>query len=118
MKEDLRTIGFLITALATSPKDPAQAIRSAMLLKDQGNEVEIFLIGDGVYLIRPGQEGAAPEALAKALQKGIKVLVSEDHLMAAGLHKAPLPEGAVMASNPAKQVVLKTMEEWARVLVC
>ena len=118
MTGDDGTYGFLITALATSPKDPGQILRSAIKKREEGAKVEIFLMGDGVYLIKKGQSGPAPEALVHALELGCDILVSLDHLLAAGIANDEIPDGATVVKNPCRQIAWKSMEEWDRIIVC
>jgi len=118
MTGDDRTYGFLITALATSAKDPGQILRSAIKKREEGAKVDIFLMGDGVYLIKKGHTGPAPEALAKAHELGCNILVSIDHLKAAGIPEDELPAGAKAVKSPCKEIAWKTMEEWDRTIIC
>lgn len=116
--EENITYGFLITALATSAKDPGQVIRAAIRKKQEGARVELFLTGDGVYLIRKGQSGPAYEAMSKALAIGMDIFVSADHLLAAGIPVDKLPEGVEPVRKPCRRIAIKTMEEWDKVIVC
>jgi len=113
------TFGFIITSTATSGKDPGQLLRAALSKRKEGAEVGIFLIGDGVYLVSsdPKKEPAAT-ALSAVLKAGAKVFVSKDHLDAAGIASASLPKGALLVDKPYKELVMKVMEEWDRVVVC
>jgi len=118
MSGDDKMYGFLITALATSAKDPGQILRSAIKKREEGAKVEIFLMGDGVYLIKKGQSAPASEALAKAHELGCEILVSLDHILAAGIPEDELPDGVKVVKNPCRQIAWKSMEEWDRIIVC
>jgi predicted peroxiredoxin len=118
MAGDDRTYGFLITALASSPKDPGQVLRSAIKKREEGAKVEIFLMGDGVYLIKKGSSTQASEALEKAMEIGCAIMLSNDHLMAAGISQDELPEAAEVVKNPCRAIAWKSMEEWDRIIVC
>jgi sulfur relay (sulfurtransferase) DsrF/TusC family protein len=115
----ITTFGFIITSTSTSVKDPGQLLRAALSKRKEGAEVGIFLIGDGVYLVSlDAKKDAAAKALSEAMSAGAKVLVSKDHLEAAGLAVARLPKGALLVDKPYKELVMKVMEEWDRVVVC
>lgn len=113
--EEPRTHGFVITAPMSSAKDPAQILRIALSKRKEGADVTIFLIGDGVYMATRGHADQGVEALVKA---GASLLVSEPHLRAAGLSKTMLVEGAELIDRTYKELVVKVMEEWDRVVVC
>jgi len=113
------TFGLIITSTSSSAKDPGQLLRAAVAKCKEGAEVGIFLIGDGVYLATSNpKEDKATKALSEALKAGAKVFVSKDHFDAIGLPGARLPTGMQLLEQPYKNLILKVMEDWDKVVVC
>jgi predicted peroxiredoxin len=113
------TIGFIITSTSSSAKDPAQLLRTAAAKRKEGAEVGIFLIGDGVYIATSSpKQDLASKALSAALRAGARVFVSKDHFDAVGLAADRLPKGMQLLEQPYKNLVLKVMEDWDKVVVC
>jgi sulfur relay (sulfurtransferase) DsrF/TusC family protein len=113
------TLGLIITSTSSSAKDPGQLLKAALATCKEGAEVGIFLIGDGVYIATSNpKEDKATKALFDALKAGAKVFVSKDHFDAIGLPSARLPKGMQLLEQPYKNLVLKVMEDWEKVVVC
>jgi predicted peroxiredoxin len=113
------TFGLIITSTSSSAKDPGQLLRAAVAKCKEGAEVGIFLIGDGVHLATSNpNEDKATKALSEALNAGAKVFVSKDHFDAIGLSSTSLPKGVQLLEQPYKNLILKVMEDWDKVVVC
>lgn len=114
-----RTLGLIITSTSSSAKDPGQLLRAAASKSKAGMEVGIFLIGDGVYIATSNpKEDKATRALTDAIKSGAKVFISKDHFDAVGLSADRLPKGMQLLEQPYKNLVLKVMEDWDKVVVC
>src|SRR5918999_3520545 len=110
----------VLVHLATGPENPtrgALALLVARTAVDEGNDVQVFLAGDGVQYARPatastaqgigtGSFGEHWEALASA---GVPIYLSSMSSNARGLEPESAAEGVEMAP-PAKLIELAT---WA-----
>ena len=97
-----------------APEDPLQILRVARGMQREGHQIELFLIGDGVWLARSGHPKTTT-MLSELLTNGARVIISGDHLKASGMDVGSLVKGIEVASKPFEVMVEHIMERWDRV---
>ena len=76
----------------------------------------MFLISDGVWLVKKGQKSTVAKSFQHLLTSGIDVQVSSDHLDAAGISRDDIVDGVEVTTNIYKDLVLTVMEKWDEVI--
>ena len=119
MHEDQVTGGFgiIIARTAAASENAISSLELAQDLLANGNQVGIFLIGDGIYLAKQGKTQAAA-LISSLLAKGAKVFASPEHLKASGFSKARLVSGIEVVEDTYKDLVDFVMERYEKVLSC
>jgi len=110
-------IGFVITKPPLESGAVAGILRTALDAINDGKSVGLFLISDGVWLAKPGQENEAFTLFNELRGKGVPVTASSDHLLSAGIPEDGIVEGVEVARKPYKALVATVMEEWDKVMV-
>ncbi len=110
-------LGFVITKPPLETGAVAGILRTALDSLDDGRSVGLFLISDGVWLAKTGQDNEAFTLFNELLRKGVPVTASGDHLLAAGIPEDGMADGVEVSRKPYKDLVLNVMEEWDRVMV-
>lgn len=111
------SLGVVLTRGPYSSGGAEDALELALAAQEAGDGVALFLISDAVWLARQGQEGPLLARLRAFQQAGGEVLVSGEHLQAAGLSPQALVEGATVLPDPYDALVDQVMERWDRVVV-
>lgn len=109
-------LGIVITKSAYGSGEVENALSMGAEALGLGEGVDLFLLGDGVWLVRRGNSGVVSELFQRFVGAGGKVYVSEPHLKAGGLN---LNEGAgnfELASDPYDVLVDLLMEKWDRAI--
>ncbi len=81
-----------------------------------GDQVDLFLLGDGVWLIKRGSTGLVSELFNRFVEMGGKVYVSEPHLKAGGLNPGEATNTLEIAEDPYDTLVDLLMEKWDRAI--
>ena len=79
-------IGFIITK---SPLESTLGLGFLELAKkavDSGKKIWIFFISDGIWFVKKNQKNQTVQQLQNLIKKNSTILVSNDHLEAAGIH--------------------------------
>ncbi|MEE9202978.1 MAG: thioredoxin family protein [Dehalococcoidia bacterium] len=111
------TLGIILTRGPYSSGGAEDAVGLALASQEAGDRVGLFLISDGVWLAHRGQEGPLLGSLVAFQGAGGEVLVSGEHLQAAGLSPQALVEGATVLPDPYDALVDRVMEHWDRVII-
>ena len=110
-------LGIILTRAPYSSGGAEDAVELALAAQEAGDRVSLFLISDGVWLAHKGQEGPLLSRLRSFQEAGGEVVVSGDHLQAAGLSPEALVEGAQVVTDPYDDLVDRVMERWDKVMV-
>ena len=108
-------VGFVITATASREQEPLRMLAMARSIQERGDHVDLFLLGDGVQLIRGSGTGSL-DALGELAEMGSRVFLSGEHLKASGADVESLPHWAETVERPYDILVKLSMEEWDRVV--
>ncbi|MBA3044831.1 MAG: DsrH/TusB family sulfur relay protein [Candidatus Thermoplasmatota archaeon] len=109
-------IGLVITK---SPFESPLLEASLKMLEDaiaQGHSGDIFLISDGVFLVKSGQKSRIANIFSKLLESCDIVIASKDHLMAAGISPEEMLENIEISESPYDDLVDQVMEKWEKVV--
>ena len=109
-------IGFMITKAPLESGLVSNALKIAQGALDQGKKVALFLISDGVWLVKKGQKNNVAELFGKLLSEGVQVTASEVHLAAAGINEKDIQDGVTVTKKSYKDLVLQVMEQWRKVV--
>jgi hypothetical protein len=108
------TYGFILSRTSVAPEDPLQILKVARGMQREGHNVEMFLIGDGVWLAKSGHPKSST-IVGELLTNGARVIISGDHLKASGMDNGTLVKGTEVASKPFEVMVEHIMERWDKV---
>jgi sulfur relay protein TusB/DsrH len=111
------SFGIIIARTAAASENAISSLELAQDLLAQGNQVGIFLIGDGIYLGKQGKTQAAV-LIANLLIKGAKIYASSEHLKASGISKERLVSGIELVEDTYKDLVDFVMERYEKVVSC
>lgn len=111
-----RDIGFVITKAHLESGLVHNALGIAENAIQQGKTVGIFLISDGVWLVKKNQQNHVAERFVKLLDSGMQVIASKEHLMAAGISDDDVLEGVTITKRVYKDLVTNVMENWKKVM--
>ena len=117
MTDPTTDIGFVITKPPLETGAVAGVLRTALDAVNDGRSVGLFLISDGVWLAKAGQENKAFTLFNELLGKGVSVTASGDHLLAAGIPEDGVVEGVEVTRKPYKALVATVMDDWWKVMV-
>ena len=110
-------LGLVLTRGPYSSGGAEDVLELALSAQEAGDRVGLFLISDGVWLARKGQEGPLLGRLMAFLAAGGELLVSGEHLLAAGLSPDALVEGATVLPDPYEGLVDRVMDDWEKVII-
>jgi sulfur relay protein TusB/DsrH len=111
------SFGIIIARTAAASENAISSLELAQDLLASGNQVGVFLIGDGIYLAKQGKTSAAA-LITTLIAKGAKVFASPEHLKASGLSKERLVSGIEVVEDTYKDLVEFVMERYEKVLSC
>jgi sulfur relay (sulfurtransferase) complex TusBCD TusD component (DsrE family) len=110
-------VGLILTRPPVSEEDAENALQTGLSSLATGDEVDLFLLSDGVWAARKGLGGRVGELLTAFQSAGGRVHVSGEHLRAGGLAAEQLRPGVEIAPDGLDRLVDLVMEEWDRVVV-
>ncbi|MDP6101299.1 MAG: DsrE family protein [Dehalococcoidia bacterium] len=113
----LITLGIILTRGPFSSGGAEDAVELAAAARESGDKVGLFLISDGVWLAHKGQEGPLAGRLAAFQKAGGEVLVSGEHLVAAGLSQESLVDDVTVLPEPYDELVDLVMERWDKAII-
>jgi sulfur relay (sulfurtransferase) DsrF/TusC family protein len=111
------TLGVLLTKAPEGSEDAQNALLAAKEALAAGHQAALFLLSDGVWAAKKGQQGPLAQGLADLLQNGGRVYASGEHLKASGLTPEKLVEGVAVADDAFGCLVDLIMDEWDKVIV-
>jgi len=117
MTDQKADIGFVITKPPLETGAVASTLKIAIEARKSGKSVGLFLISDGVWLAKAGQENEASALFGELIADGVPATASGDHLLAAGIPEDGLVGGVEVAKKPYKALVANVMEDWDKVMV-
>jgi len=91
------------------------ALSFAMPAMKVGDPVDIFLIGDGVWLARTNLGGEIGKMMSRFLEGG-RVYASGPHLEAGGIDPASIRKDIEICRKPYDALTDLIMERWDRVV--
>jgi sulfur relay (sulfurtransferase) complex TusBCD TusD component (DsrE family) len=110
------SIGIVITKSAYGSGEVENALSIGSDALRMGDQVDLFLLGDGVWLVKRGSSGAVSELFNRFMEMGGKVYVSEPHLKAGGLSLSEATDNLEIAEDPYDTLVDLLMEKWNRAI--
>ncbi|MFQ5888310.1 MAG: hypothetical protein ACE5HY_06400 [Candidatus Hydrothermarchaeales archaeon] len=109
-------IGIIITKTPNANEDVSNTLAMGEEALKVGNQVELFLLSDGVWVGKRGNT-IAEKRLSDLIKDGCKVNASKKHLKACGLEKKKLVKGINIADDPYDELVDLVMEKWDKVVI-
>ncbi len=109
-------IGIIITKTPNANEDVENALAMVEEALKVGNQVELFLLSDGVWVGKKGN-ALAEGRLSDLIKDGCKVKASGKHLKACGLEKNKLVDGVNISDDPYDDLVDLVMERWDKVVI-
>ena len=109
-------IGIIITKTPNANEDVENALAIGEKALNVGNQVELFLLSDGVWVGKRGNT-LTEQRMKNLIMDGCKVIASGTHLKACGLNKEKLVEGIHIADNPYDELVDLVMDRWDKVVI-
>lgn len=109
-------IGIIITKTPNANEDVENILAIGEEALKVGNQVELFLISDGVWVGKRGNT-LTEKRLLNLINDGCKVKASRMHLKACGLNKEKLVDGVTISDEPYEDLVDLVMEQWGKVVI-
>lgn len=110
-------LGIVLTRSPYNGDGAENALSLALEAQKMGDKASLFLLSDGVWLAKRGQEGPLLTQLQEFQRYGGEVLASSEHLQAAGLTPERMVEGVTLLPDPVDRLVELVMEHWEKVIV-
>ncbi len=111
-----RTIGIILTKSPLESEDALAALTIANNALRMGDSIEIFLLGDGVWIAKTDLKGAVSDLLSKFLLRKGGLMVSGPHIRAGGLDRQRIVGRAEIVEKPYDRLVDLTMTKWDKVI--
>jgi len=83
---------------------------------ENNKTVGLFLISDGIWLVKKNQNNNSFELLKNLIDKNVEVIVSKDHLLSSGLSEDEIVENVKISEKPYSDLVDNVMENYERVI--
>jgi len=99
-------------------EEPEKAMKMILRFMDDGDDVAIYLLGDGVELTKSSQKGDLGKLLEEIADKGGEIYSSDEDMQARGLYGDRILNCVKLRSNIFKEIVDDAMERADRVLSC
>ncbi len=109
-------IGIIITKTPNANEDVENALAMGEEALKVGNQVELFLLSDGVWVGKKGNT-LTEKRLSDMIKDGCKIKASGKHLKACGLEKKKLVKGVNISDDPYDDLVDLVMERWDKVVI-
>jgi sulfur relay (sulfurtransferase) complex TusBCD TusD component (DsrE family) len=109
-------LGIIITK---PPVETNLVNRFLQIAKDtieNNKTVGLFLISDGIWLVKKNQNNNSFELLKNLIDKNVEVIVSKDHLLSSGLSEDEIVENVIISEKPYSDLVDNVMENYERVI--
>ena len=109
-------LGIIVTKTPNSNEDVENVLALGEEALKVGNQVELFLLSDGVWVGKKGN-ALTEKRLTTLINDGCKVKASRRHLKACGLNKEKIVEGIKISDDPYDELVDLVMEKWDKVVI-
>lgn len=111
-----RSLGIILTKSPFESEDASLALRIANEALDLGDSVDIFLIGDGVWMAKTDLKGEMGAVLKRFNEKRGRLIVSGPHLKAGGINLDKIVENTEVSDKPYDTMVDLVMTKWEKVI--
>ncbi len=111
-----RNMGILLSKAPFESEDAKLAFRVATEALDLGDSVDVFLIGDGVWMAKTELKGEIKAMLNKFIEKEGKLMVSYPHLKAGGISRDRIEKTAEVLEKPYDTLADLIMTKWDKVI--
>jgi sulfur relay protein TusB/DsrH len=111
-----KNMGILLSKSPFESEDAHLAFRLAIEALDLGDSVDVFLLGDGVWMAKTELTGEIKDMLNIFIEKEGKMIVSSPHLKAAGIGQDRIEKTAKILDKPYDVLVDLIMTEWDKVV--
>ncbi len=108
-------IGIILTKSPFESEDATMALSFTLPAMKIGDPVDIFLLGDGVWLAKANLKGEIGDMMSRFVEQG-KVYASGPHLEAAGIDPAGIRQDIEVCRKPYDALTDLVMERWDRVV--
>lgn len=110
-----RSIGIILTKSPFESEDATMAMSFALPAMRIGDPVDIFLLGDAVWLAKANLGGEIGDTMTRFAEQG-KVYASGPHLEAAGIDPSGIRQEIEVCRKPYDALTDLVMERWDRVV--
>lgn len=114
--KEKKDLGIILTKSPHESSLTNQMLTLATAIIKQKKSVDLFLISDGVWLAKKNPSAKYTNSLSLLQKKGMRIIVSNDHLLAAGLTSTELLPHITITEKPYDSLVDHVMTEWNRVI--
>jgi len=108
-------IGIILTKSPFESEDGTMALSFALPAMKVGDPVDIFLLGDGVWMAKANLGGEIGDMMTRFVEQG-KVYASGPHLEAGGIDPAGIRQEIEICRKPYDALTDLVMERWDRVI--
>jgi sulfur relay (sulfurtransferase) complex TusBCD TusD component (DsrE family) len=109
-------IGIIITKTPNANEDVDNVLAIGEEALKAGNQVEFFLLSDGVWVGKRGNT-LAETRIINLIQDGGTIKASRKHVKAGGLNKEKLVDGVIISDDPYDELVDLVMDNWDKVVI-
>ncbi len=110
-----QSIGMILTKSPFESEDATMALSLAQPAMRIGDPVDVFLLGDAVWLAKANLGGEIGAMMTRFVEQG-KVYASGPHLEAAGIDPAGIRQDIEVCRKPYDTLTDLVMERWDRVV--
>lgn len=110
-------VGLIFTHPPVGGEQAENVLQIGLASLATGDEVDLFLISDGVWAARRTLGGRVGELLAAFQSAGGRVYISGEHSRAGGLSADQVRAGAEIAPDGLDRLIDLVMDQWDRVVV-
>ncbi len=110
-----RSIGMILTKSPFESEDATMALSLALPAMRIGDPIDVFLLGDAVWLAKANLGGEIGDMMSRFVGQG-KVYASGPHLEAAGINPAGIRQDIEVCRKPYDTLTDLVMERWDRVV--
>lgn len=111
-----KSLGILLTKSPFESEDALLAMRIANDALALGDSVDVFLIGDGVWMAKHELKGEISDMLNKFMEKSGKLTISGPHLKAGGITHERIIKNSEVTDKPYDALVDLIMEKCDKVI--
>lgn len=113
---EMGDIGLIMTKAPLESTLTKKYLELAEKVLKDNKSIGIFLISDGVFLIKKDQKNTPYNIMKKLLENNVEVIVSNDHLESAGISHDEILPNVKVSEKPYDDLVDFVMEKYKRVV--